>query len=233
MSAPHPALALRLAAALLVALITCPACSTSTVAPLLPPGSTEPIVKERKIAPVRGALVRVAFAGVEPAPDLRPFGVPSPLTAGEAATRTGEILRSAREAEGRVRVPAEALRQALPEVAAGAGAGAAPSERAVLAAEKTGATGLLVALLDRWRDRDGNAGSVKSPASVAFEGPLLSARGQRRWSATFAETQHSADTRPAHALRYPGRGTRWLTARDLAAWGAGHLAQALKASAEP
>jgi hypothetical protein len=34
-------------------------------APIRPPGASEPIMKQRVLAPIRGALDRPAFAGVE------------------------------------------------------------------------------------------------------------------------------------------------------------------------
>jgi len=41
----------------------------------------------------------------------------------------------------------------------------------------------------------------------------------RVWSARFDETQQSLSANVARARKYPGRGTRWLTAAELARWG--------------
>ena len=211
---------------LLVLLVS--ACSQFPVRPPLPPGATEPIVKQRRLAPTRGALDKIAFAGVEPASDLRPFAPRVAPTPNEVSALMGELLLEALAAEGFTLVPPSELRRVLSD--AETAADTKLPELASLAAAATGATGLLVARLDRWRDREGGAASVKSPASVALEASLYSARGRRIWTGIFSETQHSSNYRPARAARYPGRGTRWLTAEDLARWGALHIARALRES---
>ena len=67
-----------------------------------------------------------------------------------------------------------------------------------------------------------------SPASVAFELVLYGLPdGRRLWSGVFDETQIPLSDGPVRARRYPGGGTRWLSAGELARWGAGQAAEAL------
>jgi hypothetical protein len=63
---------------------------------------------------------------------------------------------------------------------------------------------------------------------VAFEVTLYAApSGKKLWTARFDETQQSLNERPLDASRYPGGGTRWLTAAELARWGADATAESL------
>jgi hypothetical protein len=56
---------------------------------------------------------------------------------------------------------------------------------------------------------------------VAFSATIYSADPvQRVWSSQFDETQRALFEDIANARRYPGGGTRWLTAAELAQWGA-------------
>jgi hypothetical protein len=65
---------------------------------------------------------------------------------------------------------------------------------------------------------------------VAFEVTLFAApSGQKLWSARFDETQRALSENVLNARRYPGGGTRWLTAAELARWGAQAAAGAMPA----
>ena len=62
-----------------------------------------------------------------------------------------------------------------------------------------------------------------SPRPVTRQGitRLCSAPGARRlWSGQFDETQQPLSENVLSASRYPGGGSRWLTAEELATWGA-------------
>jgi hypothetical protein len=60
-----------------------------------------------------------------------------------------------------------------------------------------------------------------SPAAVAFHVDLRSAPGgSALWSSEFDERQQALGDNVLRAGRYPGGGTRWLTAAELAQWGA-------------
>ena len=82
----------------------------------------------------------------------------------------------------------------------------------------------------RWRERSGEALGTDRPASVGYQMSLHQAPGGRRlWNSRFDETQQplSADVR--NLGRYPGGGSRWLTAAELARWGAAAAAESLVA----
>ncbi len=53
--------------------------------------------------------------------------------------------------------------------------------------------------------------------------------GEKLWTARFDETQESLMANPLKARRYPGGGTRWLSAAEFARWGADEMARALLA----
>jgi hypothetical protein len=96
-----------------------------------------------------------------------------------------------------------------------------PRLAAELAAEKFGATAVLLGQVSRYRDRGGERYGTSTAASVAFEVSLHSApAGHRVWTSKFDETQRALSENVLNARRYPGGGTRWLTAAELAQWGA-------------
>jgi len=83
---------------------------------------------------------------------------------------------------------------------------------------------LLVIELKRWSPRDMGS-SRREPAAVTFRATLHGGpEGLMLWSGEFSERQVTLLGDPLRALRYPGRGTRWLTASELAQWGANSLA---------
>ena len=97
---------------------------------------------------------------------------------------------------------------------------------AVVAARDFGATSVVMGEVLRWRDREGaNLGSSR-PASVAYTLRLHEAPGGRRlWTSRFDHTQRTLTGDPLIARKYPGGGTRWLTASELARWGASAAAE--------
>jgi hypothetical protein len=87
-----------------------------------------------------------------------------------------------------------------------------------------------VLLGDAWRyvERSGEAAGTLRPASIGFEVTLYSAPGgQKLWSGVFDETQRALGENVLNAGRYPGGGTRWLTAEELLRWGATETATAM------
>jgi hypothetical protein len=87
---------------------------------------------------------------------------------------------------------------------------------------------VLLGTVTRWRDRSGDRVGSERPASVAFRVTLHAAPGgERLWDATFDETQPSLSANPFRVSRYPGRGTRWLSAGELARFGANEVAESL------
>ena len=182
-----------------------------------------PIVDARPIAPRASALKKVAVAPLVPGPSLEGSG--GTRTPDETASAVAGFLAEALVAHGiPVVTPAE-----FAELAAGADdAPADPVAAAKRATDRFGATGVLLGTLQRYRDVEGGRRSTSSPASVAFEVTLYAApSGKKLWTARFNETQHPLSDRPLDASRYPGGGTRWLTAAELARWGADAAAESL------
>ena len=86
-----------------------------------------------------------------------------------------------------------------------------------LAAKDFGASAVLLGELTRYRERSGGTHA----ASVAFEMTLYTAPcGERVWVSLFDETQQPLSANVFDRPSYPGRGTRWLSAAELARWGA-------------
>ncbi len=99
---------------------------------------------------------------------------------------------------------------------------------AEVAGVRFGAQYVILGRVRRYREREGGAAGASAPASVAFELTLYDVPGGRKvWCADFDHTQHSLLENPLQARRYPGRGTRWLGAAELARWGVQAAAHAL------
>jgi len=200
-----------------VAMVTTLACAAQ-----LPP-----IVDTRPIAPRDAALKKVAVPRLAPGPSLE-----SSLAAGSGGPEeTGRLVATfLSEAIAKQGIPVVAPAE-FGALSPGAEGGPQdPLTAAQLAADRFGATGILLGTLQRYRDLEGSQRSTASAASVAFEVTLYAApSGKRLWTARFTETQHSMNERPLDASRYPGGGTRWLSAAELARWGADATAESLAA----
>ena len=69
------------------------------------------------------------------------------------------------------------------------------------------------------------------PAAVGFRATLHGGSdGLLLWSGEFSQRQASFFEAPWRSLRYPGRGTRWLSVTEFARWGARQLAAAIPRS---
>jgi hypothetical protein len=89
---------------------------------------------------------------------------------------------------------------------------------------------VLLGKVYRYREREGQALGASRAASVGYEVTLFEAPGGRRlWTSRFDETQQPLTENVFNAQRYPGGGRRWLTAAELARWGADGAAKALAA----
>ena len=159
----------------------------------------------------------------------RRFGNSSPEAASRLVTR--EIVESLRKRGARV-MSAEEVRQALVVTGASTGAGASGASRTVppksarIVAEKFGADALLVGEITRWDEREGTAAAASRGASVTFHLALFDAPGgQQLWSTTFSHTQQPLSENVLAASQLPGRGSRWLSAEELARWGAQRTAR--------
>ncbi len=103
-----------------------------------------------------------------------------------------------------------------------------PHTAAVLAAERFGAGGILLGVVDRYRERKGSAYGSFESASIEFEVTLYEApTGRKIWSGRFNQTQPSLTSNLFTAARYPGGGFRFLTVAELARWGAQLIAEKL------
>jgi hypothetical protein len=92
---------------------------------------------------------------------------------------------------------------------------------AALAARQFGATAIVLGRVMRYREREGGARGALRPASVAFTLTLYEASsGKRAYQARFDETQVALSENLFLAMKYPGGGSRWLTAAELTRWGA-------------
>jgi hypothetical protein len=96
-----------------------------------------------------------------------------------------------------------------------------PRAVAQVVSEKFGADAVLLGSVTRFDERRGQAAGATHPAAVGFEVTLYTAPGaQKLWNGVFAETQQALSENIFSTHRYPGGGMRWLTAEELAKWGA-------------
>lgn len=186
-----------------------------------------PAVHEQRFAMSADALQRIAVMPFYPQPGAQQGTHLVDAEIGELVARTfaEELQRS-----GAAVIPPNDLVMAfaskgLPTLRLD------PLRAAQIASSEFGATSVVVGEIYRWRERGGEAIGSTQPASVGYEVRLHAAPGGRRlWSSRFDETQRplSADVR--NVRRYPGGGTRWLSALELARWGASESVQALLAA---
>jgi hypothetical protein len=203
--------AARLSALLALGLAACP--------------GPAPVVKLWAYAPARDSLRKVAVVPFAPRPELSRSAPEDGVSAATAAV--GRFVTEAMAARGIPVIPASDLSIAF------SSEGRVPwrlgaVEAAQLAAHEFGATAVLLGEVWRYRERVGQALGASRPASVAFEVTLFAApSGQKLWAARFDETQQALSENLVNARRYPRGGTRWLTAAELARWGAQAAADAL------
>jgi len=201
------------------------------LAALLLPGCAETVRQEvhPAMAETGVNVQKVAVVPFRPRGDLARRGPENTTASADEVARVITHLVSENLIQRGVQViPADDFRVAL----ANAGIDpTVPENRrpiANLAAFEFGADGVLMGEVLRFRDRTGQSLAAASPASVGFAVTLLDAPAARRlWSGTFEETQKALSENVLNARRYPGGGTRWLTAEELAAWGADEIARSM------
>ena len=172
---------------------------------------------------------RIAVAPFEIAGSLAEAETPASAesAAGFAAELVARQLAEQLAADGREVVAPEDVAQLLRAEAASPD-DRTPARAARLVAERFGADAVLLGTLHRFRERRGGAAGSLAPASVGFEVTLVSAPdGKKLWRGLFDETQAGLSENVLNAVRYPGAGTRWLTAEELSRWGAEEVASAL------
>ncbi len=185
-----------------------------------------PIVREMRFAPTADWMGRLAVMPFYAPPREGSF---EGVSGWEAAALVSRFVSEALARSGVPVIPAGDLDLAFQ----GAGQvtprldGVAAAE---VAARKFGATAVLTGQVTRYRERPGQALGTSRPASVGFELRLYTApAGEKLWTARFDETQQPLSENVLHTRRYPGRGTRWLTAAELARWGVQAAVDALLA----
>ena len=189
-----------------------------------------PIVQHNTYAKTSGLFQRVAIVPLQPSPRMLRATAPTGVSAVEAAELVARFLAEAIEQRGVQVIPASDTALAL-KAASEVISLTDASAMAALAASKFGATAVVLGEVTRYREREGGASGAFRPASVSFVLNLYSApEALRVWSARFDETQQSLSANVVRAREYPGRGTRWLTAAELARWGIEHAIDAVPPS---
>lgn len=189
-----------------------------------------PVVAETPYHVPTGSLGRIAVVPFYPTPELG-HGLPSgsPIGAADAADLVATFVTDALRAQGFSVVPPSDLLAAF--VAQGRPIPRLdPREAGALASREFGASAVMLGKVYRYREREGQALGATRAASVGYELTLFDARaGRRLWTSRFDETQRPLTDDIFNAQRYPGGGRRWLTAAELARWGADGAAKALAA----
>lgn len=178
-----------------------------------------PVVRNRTFRIPEGSLQRVAVLPFLLKPSVEQYAASRGDSADTSAHLVARFVTEALQKRSMSVVPPSDVATAL-----GARSSRAPADTkamAELAAEDFGATAILVGRVNRYRERGGEKYGATSGASVAFELSIYTApEAQRIWTSSFDETQRALGDNIWNAPRYPGGGTRWLTAAELATWGA-------------
>ena len=189
-----------------------------------------PVVTEQPFHVPTSSLGKIAVVPFYPTPELG-RGLPegSPLGAADAADLVATFVTDALREQGFAVVPPSDLLGAF--VSQGRPIPRLDQREAgALAAREFGASAVLLGKVYRYREREGQALGALRPASVGYELTLFEApEGRRLWTSRFDETQQPLTADIFNAQRYPGGGRRWLTAAELARWGAEGAARALAA----
>jgi hypothetical protein len=182
-----------------------------------------PALHERR-EPIR----RIAVVPFRPAGELaRARASTTAVPASVATSLVARYLSEALALRGVAVVPAEDMSRVLAADPSIDGR-LAPRAVAELAAAKFGADAVLFGEVSRYEERRGQAAGATRPAAVGFEVTLYTAPGSEKlWSAVFSETQQPLSSNVLSTTRYPGGGMRWLTAEELARWGAEETVRAL------
>jgi hypothetical protein len=135
-------------------------------------------------------------------------------------------LAEALSARGVTVIPASDVARAL-GIETGVDQHLVPAHVAAALHERFGVDAIVMGEVWRFVERAGQAAGTLRPASAGFEATLFAApSGQRLWSGTFDETQRALLENVLNIRRYPGGGSRWMTAEELLRWGATEWARA-------
>jgi hypothetical protein len=167
-------------------------------------------------------LTRIAVVPILPASDFHGSGDPGTTTGGDAAEAAAIVTRIASDAllaKGFDVIPASDVVQLFESAGKPIPHGDEAAFAAAVASE-FGATSALFGTVYRYRERRGGELGATRPASVGLELRLSAApSGRLLWTARFDHTQHALSENALEARRYPGAGSRWLSAAELTRWG--------------
>jgi len=167
---------------------------------------------------------RVAVAPVTLASQLLRRSEVASSRYADAETHVGHYLAEALLARGVDVVPARDSRGTLADLTRSFDLHSDASRLARTAVKRLDVDALLVVEVTRWSPRN-PARRPPVPAAVGFRATLHGGLdGLLLWSGEFSERQVSFFENPWMSLQYPGWGTRWLSTKELARWGARRLA---------
>jgi len=201
---------------LLTPLVACQQIGPPPIVDYHQSGSTETALAKVAVAPfsIGGQLARVG-SGSLPA---------------DAKALVERMVAEEIAAQGIDVIPAGDVRTAL-SARGHQGPVTDPITMAEIVVAKFGASAVLMGEVTRFRERGAEATNPPDPAIVGFKVSLhATPGGARLWRAEFSERQVALSEAPGRARRYPGRGSRWLTAAQLARFGARAMAEALAES---
>jgi hypothetical protein len=160
-----------------------------------------------------------------------PFEPQIPLTAGgpadEAATYvTSRVLESLSDQERFVVIPPGEVLHAL-GARGQSGLPSAPDEIGGSLAATFGVDALVFGQVRRFNKRTGGAKGASRPASVRFDMELRGEDGALLWRGVYDETQRSISEDLGSFSLAMSRGFRWVTAEELAGYGARELVAAM------
>ncbi|MAE94347.1 MAG: hypothetical protein QF410_13725 [Planctomycetota bacterium] len=177
-------------------------------------GQAHPALRERT-EPIR----KVAVAPFAVAERLIGSARPGALDPAVGAELLGAQFAERLRDRGVEVIPPSDVARAL--VAAGVSGRLIPRQVAALVAQEFGADAVLMGELRRLVEREGSAAGAMRGATIGFQADLRGAPGGARlWTGNVDETQRPLSENVLDASRYPGGGSRWLTAEELLVWGA-------------
>jgi hypothetical protein len=119
-------------------------------------------------------------------------------------------------------VPQDALRLVSARVAS-----ALESESQLRVVDRSQADAVLSGVVRRYVERDGTSTGVRHPASVWIVLELRDPTGRELWTGSYEETQAPLSEDALSLSRAWERGFRWVTADELASYGARELVREL------
>ena len=167
-------------------------------------------LREQKAPPILRKLVILPFAS-DPAPG-------GSVEADAAAVVATRVLQAMTQETALEIIPPD-------EAARVRGVAGAPSGGDLR--RQFGCDAVLTGTVRRYVERSGGPGGSSRPAAVWFSLELRSPDGELLWSGTYNETQRALSEDLGSFGRAWQRGFRWVTAADLAGYGARQLVRAL------